>query len=150
MARMFEGVNAGTILAKRRHGIEMFIDTCDAPRAAAGGNKFFLAIAKPQKIVINLQRLCSWTSDTKRRRAKVRHTFSATALRRYKQGTQPMPWSTETSVRELLECGSQVHPDVNILLLCGVLDDGVNGPSVLGGITRTIQMSHRQAGRCGK
>lgn len=42
-ADMFEGVKAGTTLAKRRAGSATFIETCEAPRDAAGGNIPILA-----------------------------------------------------------------------------------------------------------
>ena len=53
-ADMLEGVKAGTTFAKRSAGRATFIETCDAPRDAAGGNMPSMARTYPAMIVINL------------------------------------------------------------------------------------------------
>ena len=56
-ADIFEGVKAGTTLAKRRAGSAMFIVTWEAPRAAAGGKRSIFATAYPAAIVMYLEKV---------------------------------------------------------------------------------------------
>lgn len=51
---MFDELNAGTMLAKIKHGREIFMVTWEAPREAAAGNIPLHAMTQPKKIVINL------------------------------------------------------------------------------------------------
>jgi hypothetical protein len=54
MAEMLVGVNAGTTLAKIKHGSDNDIVTWEAPLSAEAGNRPVLAIAYPTIIVMYL------------------------------------------------------------------------------------------------
>ena len=53
-AEAFEGVMAGTMLAKMSAGSATFMVTIDAPREAAGGNMSILTRTYPHMIAANL------------------------------------------------------------------------------------------------